>query len=143
LLEIKLKGFYFGGFLDLWGYDSLREALKPPEFLDLFSQITDRRRAQGKNWQLGPVILATVLAILSGATSYRKVHGFMAIHRTRLNAAFGFGWPVGSAAGQREKVHTRPHGTCLGRAFWLGKRFRHHRPAVQRICARSSTGQSV
>jgi hypothetical protein len=67
------------------------------EFLDLLSQIPDPRRAQGKNWQLGPVMLATILAILSGATSYRKVHGFMAIHRTRLNAAFGFGWPAGPA----------------------------------------------
>ena len=49
---------------------------------------------QGKKWQLGPVMLATILAILSGATSYRKVYGFIAIHRKRLNAAFGLGWPV-------------------------------------------------
>jgi len=63
----------------------------PLEFLDLFSQIPDPCRAQDKKWQLGPVMLATILAILSGATSYRKVHGFMAIDRTRLNAAFGFG----------------------------------------------------
>ena len=62
------------------------------EFLDLLSQIPDPRRAQGKKWQLGPVMLATILAILSGATSYCKVHGFMVIHRTRLNVAFGFGW---------------------------------------------------
>jgi len=48
----------------------------PMEFLDLLSQIPDPRRAQGKKWQLGPVMLATILAILSGATSYRKVHRF-------------------------------------------------------------------
>ncbi len=69
----------------------------PLEFLDLLSQIPDPRRAQGKKWQLGPVMLATILAILSGAASYRKVHGFMAIHRTRLNAAFGFGWRAAPA----------------------------------------------
>lgn len=62
------------------------------EFLDLLSQIPDPRRAQGKKWQLGPVLLATILAILSGATSYRKVHSFIVVHRERLNDAFGFGW---------------------------------------------------
>lgn len=62
------------------------------EFLKLLSQIHDPRRAQGKKWQLGPVLLATILAVLSGATSYRKVHGFIETHRKRLNRAFGFGW---------------------------------------------------
>lgn len=62
------------------------------EFLKLLSQIRDPRRAQGKKWQLGPVLLATILAVLSGATSYRKVHGFIETHRKRLNRAFGFGW---------------------------------------------------
>ena len=62
------------------------------EFLKLLSQIRDPRRAQGKKWQLGPVLLATILAALSGATSYRKVHGFIETHRKRLNKAFGFGW---------------------------------------------------
>ncbi len=62
------------------------------EFLELLSQIDDPRRAQGKKWQLGPVLLATILAVLSGATSYRKVHGFIKTHRKRLNRAFGFRW---------------------------------------------------
>lgn len=62
------------------------------EFMDLLCQIPDPRRAQGKKWQLGPVLLATILAILSGATSYRKVHRFIETHRERLNLAFDFGW---------------------------------------------------
>ena len=62
------------------------------EFLELLSQINDPRRGQGKKWQLGPILLATILAVLSGATSYRKVHGFIKAHRKRLNKAFGFGW---------------------------------------------------
>jgi len=62
------------------------------EFLKLLSEVPDPRRAQGKKWQLGPVLLATILAILSGATSYRKVHRFIEAHRVRLNKAFGFGW---------------------------------------------------
>ena len=62
------------------------------EFLELLSQINDPRRGQGKKWQLGPILLATILAVLSGATSYRKVHGFIKAHGKRLNKAFGFGW---------------------------------------------------
>jgi hypothetical protein len=62
------------------------------EFLELLSQINDPRRGQGKKWQLGPILLATILAVLSGATSYRKVHGFIKAHRKRLNKVFGFGW---------------------------------------------------
>lgn len=69
----------------------------PLEFLNLLSQIPDPRRAQGKKWQLGPVLLSTILAILSGATSYRKVHRFIKTHRKRLNKAFGFGWKTAPA----------------------------------------------
>ena len=72
-------------------------ALMALEFLNLLSQIPDPRRAQGKKWQLGPVLLATILAILSGATSYRKVHRFIETHRKRLNKAFGFGWKTAPA----------------------------------------------
>ena len=67
------------------------------KFIVLLSQIPDPRRAQGKKWQLGPVMLATILAILSGATSYRKVHGYIEAHRKRLNKAFGFGWKTAPA----------------------------------------------
>ncbi len=67
------------------------------EFLKFLSQIPDPRRAQGKKWQLGPVVLSTILAVLSGATSYRKVHRFIEAHLERLNAAFGFGWKTAPA----------------------------------------------
>jgi hypothetical protein len=62
------------------------------EFLALLGQIPDPRRGQGQKWKLPPVLLATILAILSGATSYRKIHRFIETHRSRLNEAFGFGW---------------------------------------------------
>ena len=62
------------------------------KFLNVLSQIPDRRRGQGKKWHLGPVLLATILAIMSGATSYRKVHSFIKAHREHLKDAFGFGW---------------------------------------------------
>ncbi len=36
------------------------------EFLNLLSRIPDHRRAQGRKWQLGPVVLATILAFVRG-----------------------------------------------------------------------------
>ncbi len=77
------------------------------EFLKLLSDVPDPRRAQGKKWRLGPVLLATILAILSGATSYRKVHGFIETHRGRLNKAFGLGW---KAAPAYSAIRTILHG---------------------------------
>jgi hypothetical protein len=67
------------------------------EFLAFLSEIEDPRRPQGKKWQLGALLLATILAILSGATSYRKVHGYLKANRKKLNAAFGFGWKTAPA----------------------------------------------
>jgi hypothetical protein len=69
----------------------------PLEFMELLSQIPDHRRAQGRKWELSPVLLATILAILSGATSYRKVHRFIQAHRVRLNRTFDFGWDTAPA----------------------------------------------
>ena len=67
------------------------------EFLTLLAQIPDPRRGQGQKWKLPPVLLATILAILSGATSYRKVHRFIEAHRLHLNEAFEFGWKTAPA----------------------------------------------
>ena len=38
------------------------------------------------------VLLATILAVLSGACSYRKVHLYIESRLDPLNEAFGFGW---------------------------------------------------
>ena len=43
-------------------------------------------------YALAPLLMASVLALLSGATSYRKIHGFIDTHLSRLNKAFGFNW---------------------------------------------------
>jgi DDE_Tnp_1-associated len=39
--------------------------------LSLFSELPDPRRGQGKMYPLAPILLFTVLAMLSGAVSYR------------------------------------------------------------------------
>ena len=92
----------------------------PLEFLKLLSQIPDPRRAQGKKWQLGPVLLSTILAILSGATSYRQVHRFIETHRRRLNKVFGFGWKTAPAY---SAIRTILHGLDGAE---VERVFRHH-----------------
>ncbi len=91
----------------------------PLKFLELLSQIPDPRRAQGKKWQLGPVMLATILAILSGATSYRKVHRFIETHRQRLNEAFGFGWKAAPAYSAIRTILRGLDGAEVERVFRL------------------------
>ena len=74
------------------------------EFLKFLSQIPDPCRAQGRKWQLGPMLLATILAVLSGAASYRKVHSFIETHRQRPIRAFGFKLEEGGGV-QRHSQH--------------------------------------
>src|ERR671939_717548 len=51
--------------------------------------IPDPRRRQGPRYSLAPLLLFSVLAVLAGATSYRRIRLFIGVHRERLNAAFG------------------------------------------------------
>ena len=60
----------------------------PRTLLSIFGEIPDPRRGQGKMYPLAPILLFTVLAMLSGAVSYRQVHAFIKAHLDRLNAAF-------------------------------------------------------
>ena len=53
------------------------------------AEIRDPRRPQGQRYALVPLLLFSVLAVLAGATSYQHIITFIAVHRERLNAAFG------------------------------------------------------
>ena len=57
--------------------------------LEALSEIPDPRRAEGKRYPLAPLLLFTVLALLSGATSYRQIICFLDQRRNVLNALFG------------------------------------------------------
>lgn len=61
-------------------------------FLALLTEITDHRRKEGKMYDLAHVLLFSILAIVTGANSYRGIHTFMETNRARLNAAFGLSW---------------------------------------------------
>jgi hypothetical protein len=54
--------------------------------------IPDHRRAQGKLYDLPHRLLFSILAVMSGATSYRRIHPFIRTHQARLNEAFGCRW---------------------------------------------------
>src|SRR3712207_4014270 len=57
--------------------------------LEALSEVPDPRHAAGKRYPLAPLLLFTVLALLSGATSYRRLICFLEQRRIVLNALFG------------------------------------------------------
>jgi len=59
---------------------------------EYLSLVTDPRRAQGQRYALSYVLLFSILAMLCGATSYRKIQRFINAHRERLNEWFGLCW---------------------------------------------------
>ena len=59
---------------------------------ECLATVSDPRRAQGKRYDLVHVLLYCVLAVTSGATSYRKLHAFIDTHWQRLNEVFGSRW---------------------------------------------------
>ena len=57
--------------------------------LAALDQIPDPRRLQGQRYRLAFLLLFSVLAVLAGVTSYRRIRLFIGVHRERLNATFG------------------------------------------------------
>jgi len=56
------------------------------------SKIKDHRRKQGRRYELEHILLFSILAILSGATSYRKIEAFIATHYESLDKLFELNW---------------------------------------------------
>jgi hypothetical protein len=67
--------------------------------LECLLEVVDPRRGQGQRYPLAYILLFSVLAMLCGATSYRKIQRFIKAHRERLNGWFGLQW-------QRAPAHT-------------------------------------
>jgi hypothetical protein len=61
-------------------------------FLSHLGMIRDPRRAEGKLYQLPYILLFSVLAIVTGANSYRGIRTFIKTHLKRLNKAFKIDW---------------------------------------------------
>lgn len=58
----------------------------------LFSELADQRKARGKRYQQEPLLCALLLAVLSGATSLRKMELFIEERLEQLNALLGTPW---------------------------------------------------
>jgi hypothetical protein len=60
--------------------------------LEYLREIPDHRRGQGRMYDLAGVLMVTILAVLSGARSYRDIHTFAKTHLRRLRQLFGLSW---------------------------------------------------
>ena len=67
--------------------------------------IADHRRRQARSFDLGGILMVTVLAVLSDACSYRRVHSFVKSHFKKLKKLLGLSWKrVPSYAGIRRII---------------------------------------
>ncbi len=55
-------------------------------------KIKDHRREQGRRYELGHILFFSVLAILSRADSYRKIHKFIVTHYSVFDKMFKLNW---------------------------------------------------
>ena len=60
--------------------------------LTIFNEIPDHRRAQGRRYELSYVLLFSVMAIASGADSYRTIETFILGHFKKLKKKFKLSW---------------------------------------------------
>jgi hypothetical protein len=85
--------------------------------LDALSEVPDPRRAEGRRYPLAPLLLFTVLALLSGATSYRRIIIFLDQRRIVLNAVFGVALKRAPALNTLRTVLQELDGDALEQAF--------------------------
>jgi hypothetical protein len=85
--------------------------------LSALSEVPDPRRAEGKRYPLAPLLLFTVLALLSGATSYRGIIIFLEQRRGVLNEVFGFALKRAPAVNTLRTVLQDLDSDALERAF--------------------------
>ena len=106
-----------------------------PTFL---ATISDHRRPQGRLYGLEHLLLFGILAILSNATSYRKIQRFIDARLPQLNALCGLRWkraPAHTAIRYALRVGSgRRRGGLSGSCSSAGRterRFDRHRAGWQ------------
>ena len=60
--------------------------------LEYLNKLQDKRRGQGKRYQLGHVIIFSLLAIICNARGNSKIARFIDVHLERLEEIFGIYW---------------------------------------------------
>src|SRR4051794_30787438 len=90
------------------GSNLIWRVLMTTDLLTCLATIPDRRRAEGKIYGQAGVILFAILAMVSGARSYRQIHTLMDRRLGLLNAAFP------GAALRRAPAYTSVRGILQG-----------------------------
>jgi len=80
-------------------------------------KVPDHRRKQGRRYELGHILLFTILAILSGANSYRKTQKFIVAHYETLNEIFELNWKRMPAYTSIRDIIQGTSGTELEQSF--------------------------
>jgi hypothetical protein len=80
-------------------------------------KIEDHRRKQGLRYKQGHILLLSILAILSGATSYRKISQFIVSHYAELDAVFALNWKRMPAYTTIRDIIQHTNGTELEKSF--------------------------
>jgi hypothetical protein len=91
-----------------------------PRLVTALGDVPDPRRAQGKRYPLPYLLLFTVLALMSGAHSYRGIITFLEERRELLNRHFGVALKRAPAVNTLRTVLQSLDAEALERAF------RHH-----------------
>src|SRR3954468_22814980 len=90
------------------GSNLIWRLLMTTDLLTCLATIPDRRRAEGKIYGQAGVILFAILAMVSGAGSYRQIHTLIDRRLGLLNAAFP------GAALRRAPAYTSGRGILQG-----------------------------
>jgi hypothetical protein len=96
-------------------------------------EVPDPRRKQAQKYDIGSLLLFSIMAILTGATSYRKIESFIKVHRKRLNKLCNIQW-------KRAPAHTSIRYALKGLdAEHMEIIFRAHAKLLQSQCASNSS----
>ena len=60
--------------------------------LNFLSEVKSSRRKQGQQYDTGSVLMLSILAMSSGAVSYRKIHEYMTIMFPALRQLLNLNW---------------------------------------------------
>ena len=55
-------------------------------------ELKDVRRGQGRRYDLAGILVCTILALMSDAHSYRRIHSFIRKHFIKLKETFDLKW---------------------------------------------------
>lgn len=105
-------------------------------------KLPDKRRRQGQMYDMGHLLLFSVLAILSGAGSYRKIHTFIKSKMKILKKTFKLKWKKAPAYSTIRRVIQAVDSDELEKAFRLHSGTLAKKPENELMCI-SMDGKAV